>query len=480
MSHEDSHVVTLKGKEQFESFIQKNKSVLVDFSTAWCHWCKVLAPEYKAAAEVFHHEKGDESTKTKLAYVDGDEDDNGSILKKYQVRGFPTLIYFQNGNVDAPQEYSGENNKDGIISWCAKRTLPAVTPIKSSEDFSNFIKTNTTGKNIAVVVWREGDATKDTVLKVVFELGDAHRDDFTVGHVGDSKVAKECSLSSALTLFRSFDTPIVTLNPKNLESVTNEELLGLIKAEKVPVLDEISQENANDYLSSTIPLVWIGAKLGTEKDQSDEKSGDIKKQITTRLTPIAEKFKGQLLFVLLNADVFPQQISKLGMSLPGIMIQGEESKYMFSGNFENTDEVKDFFNTWKEGKLSVYRRSQDPPATQDPDGAFVLVGSTIDDHVGKDKDAFVDFYADWCPPCQKMAPTYKELAHKFKGINGLMIAKIDADKNDTFQAIESYPTLFFFKKGSKEGIQYEGDRSLASFVEFVKTNATVDCSSVTV
>ncbi|ETO31165.1 disulfide-isomerase [Reticulomyxa filosa] len=501
MSEVQSFVVTLEGEEAFNKFIKENKYVLVDFSTSWCHWCKVLEPHYKEAAAIFHNDK-DEKTKTKLVYVDGENDDNNALLKKYEIKGFPTIMFFQNGDLDNPQEFTGERTKEGIVSWCKKRAAPAVIPLSDAEAFSNFVKSNTNGRNLAMVVWHEGggyvlqlnnlkkkgNETNDSTLKAIYEIANKHRDEISVGHVTNNKLAKECALSSPLTLFR-FDASTVTLQLKDWKSATVEEILGLITAEKFPLVDEISQNNASDYLNSQLPLVWIADKI--EKDSTDEKSGDKKQQLITLFKPLAEKYKGKLLFVLLDINKFGSQVENIGephffFDIPGVLIQKAEAKYLFRGEINNTNALAEFFDAWKNGTLPIFRKSQNffvvlkpVPDKQDPEGAFVLVGSTFEDHVGtKSKDAFVDFYADWCPPCQKIAPTFKELAKKFKDVPGLMIAKINADENDTFQKIESYPTLLFYKKGSREGIEYKNaERSLNSFIEFVKANATVDCPS---
>lgn len=60
----------------------------------------------------------------------------------------------------------------------------------------------------------------------------------------------------------------------------------------------------------------------------------------------------------------------------------------------------------------------------------------------------VDFYADWCGPCQAMAPLIKELAVEYKG--KVRIVKINIDKNQgAAQAyqVEAVPTFIIFKNG---------------------------------
>ena len=60
----------------------------------------------------------------------------------------------------------------------------------------------------------------------------------------------------------------------------------------------------------------------------------------------------------------------------------------------------------------------------------------------------LDFYADWCPHCRRLAPTVEALADEYAGKT--VIAKVDLDENqklgDRFE-VESIPTLVLLKKG---------------------------------
>jgi thioredoxin 1 len=60
----------------------------------------------------------------------------------------------------------------------------------------------------------------------------------------------------------------------------------------------------------------------------------------------------------------------------------------------------------------------------------------------------VDFWAEWCPPCHRLAPVLEELATEYAG--RARIVKIDADANP--QTIRTYgvmamPTLSVFRNG---------------------------------
>ncbi|MCI5898391.1 MAG: thioredoxin [Anaerovoracaceae bacterium] len=60
----------------------------------------------------------------------------------------------------------------------------------------------------------------------------------------------------------------------------------------------------------------------------------------------------------------------------------------------------------------------------------------------------IDFYADWCGPCQALSPVMEALAEKYG--DRVKICKIDIDahrKLAVSNKVLSIPTLFFLKNG---------------------------------
>ncbi|MDP2940838.1 MAG: thioredoxin [Candidatus Omnitrophota bacterium] len=65
-----------------------------------------------------------------------------------------------------------------------------------------------------------------------------------------------------------------------------------------------------------------------------------------------------------------------------------------------------------------------------------------------DLPVLVDFWAQWCAPCKKIAPALDELAKEYD--KKIRIAKFDVDGNSktaTHYGVMSIPTLIFFKHG---------------------------------
>lgn len=60
----------------------------------------------------------------------------------------------------------------------------------------------------------------------------------------------------------------------------------------------------------------------------------------------------------------------------------------------------------------------------------------------------VDFWAEWCPPCRALAPTFDELSEQYAG--SVKFLKLNVDENSSVPqrfGIKGIPTLIFFDGG---------------------------------
>lgn len=67
----------------------------------------------------------------------------------------------------------------------------------------------------------------------------------------------------------------------------------------------------------------------------------------------------------------------------------------------------------------------------------------------------VDFYADWCGPCKRFAPTFDSLSSEFPGVT---FCKVNSDHFDSICSqyhVNSLPTFILFHKGKPVAI-YSG------------------------
>lgn len=77
-------------KGNFDTLIQDDRPVIVDFHALWCGPCKVQSPILKELAT----ELGDRVRVIKI-----DVDQNIDLANQYQIQGVPTLIVFKNGKL---------------------------------------------------------------------------------------------------------------------------------------------------------------------------------------------------------------------------------------------------------------------------------------------------------------------------------------------------------------------------------------------
>ena len=85
-----SNNVVLLNEDNFESFLSKDKPVLVDFWAEWCGPCKAIAPILDEICDQF----GD---KVVIGKVNVDEVKQTPV--KYGIRSIPTLLFFSNGEI---------------------------------------------------------------------------------------------------------------------------------------------------------------------------------------------------------------------------------------------------------------------------------------------------------------------------------------------------------------------------------------------
>lgn len=87
--------------------------------------------------------------------------------------------------------------------------------------------------------------------------------------------------------------------------------------------------------------------------------------------------------------------------------------------------------------------------------------------------AFIKFYAPWCGHCQKLQPTWEQLATEtHQSQSSVKIAKVDCTAPENKQVcidqqVEGYPTLFLYKNGQRQN-EYEGSRSLPELQAYLK------------
>eukprot|EP01025_Chloroclados_australasicus_P015618 TRINITY_DN17526_c2_g1_i1.p2 TRINITY_DN17526_c2_g1~~TRINITY_DN17526_c2_g1_i1.p2 ORF type:complete len:526 (-),score=129.89 TRINITY_DN17526_c2_g1_i1:446-2023(-) len=447
----------------FDDVISKAKYALVEFYAPWCGHCKALAPEYAKAAttlKAYDPEiiiaKVDATAETKLA-------------EKYEVRGYPTLKWFVDGEA---LEYGGGRDEETIVRWIKKKTGPAAATVDSAEDVKKVEEDN----EVVVVGYFKsfkGDSY-DAFIAAARKTEDAAFLQTTEAAAAAAVDLKKPGVALVKN-FEGEERQVVALEG----SVTEESVSGLVKSEKLPLIIPFTDKSGEKIFGSGIDrqVLIIG---GSQALKSNDKM----------LREAAADYKGEVIYVTADTDGdFADPVvqffgldadEKTKLQVVGFL---SDKNKKFSLEEEVTlESVKAFTKGLVEGTLQPRFKSEPVPENNIEDNVVVIVGKTFDEIV-KDptKDVLVEAYAPWCGHCKKLAPIYSKLGKRFQKVDSVVIAKMDATANEHGDMeVQGFPTLKFFpacdldKDDDCEVVEYEGERTLKDMTKFIKKNARVE------
>ncbi|XP_038895600.1 protein disulfide isomerase-like 1-4 [Benincasa hispida] len=451
---DEKDVVVLK-EGNFSDFIKENRFVMVEFYAPWCGHCQALAPEYAAAATELKAEN------VVLAKVDATEENE--LAQQYDVQGFPTVYFFSDG-VHKP--YPGQRTKDAIVTWIKKKTGPGIYNITSVEDAERILTSET---KVAVGYLNSLVGSESDELAAASRL----EDDVNFYQTVNPEVAKLFHIEA------SAKRPALVLLKKEAEKLSRFDgefsksaIAEFVFANKLPLVTKFTRESAPLIFESSIKKQLILFAISNDSE---------------KLIPIfeesAKSFKGKLIFVYVeidNEDVGKPVSEYFGISGNGPQVLGytgnEDSKKFVLDKEVTLENIKTFGENFLEDKLKPFYKSDPIPETNDGD-VKIVVGDNFDEIVlDESKDVLLEIYAPWCGHCQALEPTYNKLAKHLRGVDSLVIAKMDGTTNEHPRAkSDGFPTILFFPAGNKsfDPITVDTDRTVVAFYKFLKKNASI-------
>lgn len=450
---DEKDVAVLK-ESNFSDVVSKNRYVLVEFYAPWCGHCQRLVPEYAAAATEL---KGE----VVLAKVDATEEND--LAQKFEVQGFPTLLFFIDG---VHKQYPGQRTKEAIVSWIKRKTGPAVSNLTTTEDAETLLDSGTTA---AVGLFDSLEGTENEE----FEAASRQEDDVFFYQTTSERVAALLDINTkakrpALVLLKKEPEKISHFDGKFEKAAISE----FIFSNKLPLVTTFTRESANMIFDSSIKkqiLLFVTAN-------------DYEKFIPS-FQEAAKSFKGKILFVHVdsdNADVGKPIMEFFGLSgeepkVIACLLTEEPIKYQFEAEI-NADNIKAFGEDFLADKLKPFFKSDPVPEKNDGD-VKIVVGNNFDEIVlDESKDVLLELYAPWCGHCQALEPIYDKLAKQLRGVDSLVIAKMDGTSNEHARAkSDGFPTILFYPAGNKsfDPITFDGDRTVKGFYKFLKANAAI-------
>jgi len=81
-----------------------------------------------------------------------------------------------------------------------------------------------------------------------------------------------------------------------------------------------------------------------------------------------------------------------------------------------------------------------------------LSPSSFSNFISSHEVAIVDFWAEWCGPCQIMGPVLEALAEEFNGLVGFGAVNVDQQPSlSESAAVMNIPTLIIYDNGIEAG-----------------------------
>ena len=446
-----SNVVDLTS-DDFDETISANEFVMVEFYAPWCGHCKKLAPDYEKLADQLK----EEGSPAVIAKIDATE--HAGPASTYGVRGYPTLIFFKNGN---QIKYEGDRAVDAMAKFITKKSGPASLEIKSKDELDAALK-----QDVVVVAYLE-DA-EDTPFKNWMRAATSGQlEDFALAHVHDAAVAGDNA--GKVIIHKTGDDDVVF----DFDKITKTKLVSFITTEGYPLYEEIGQP------------VWQRAQNNKAKlavvfvDNNDNEQMEIVKAL-------AKQFKGEVSVSLAPTATQKSLAERWGASgryFPTCVFAdfsaGEAILSVFNEETEEAFTAESgtaFINAATDGTYTNYLKSE--PIPENNDGPVTtLVAKNFEDIVySTEKDVFVEFYAPWCGHCKKLNPIWDELGDSLADSDHVVIAKVDATANTLPKEInvKGYPTLIWFPAGGagSEQVTFNGERDLESLTKFVVEKAS--------
>ncbi|KAI4833447.1 hypothetical protein KUCAC02_016348 [Chaenocephalus aceratus] len=405
---EDNDVMILH-INNFARALSENQYLLVEFYAPW--WIRLAKVDVIEEKEL------------------GDE---------FDIKSFPTLKLFINGDRKQPLDFSGKRTAEGMVQWLKRRAGPGVPVLDSADSAAQFINSH----YINVVGFFDNLESEEA--KVFKELAlDFTDSEFAVSAIPEVFQKYEVKANSVV-LFKKFDDGRADFSLSEEGKLDKKNLTAFIMENSIELIIPFSEENADKIFSSSIKmhnLLFINSSVKSHTALLDESR------------TIAKEFKGKMLFVVLDVtEAMTHVLNYFGVSekdAPTVRIINMETgkKFNIDSGDLNTNSMRQLCLDVLEGTA----KSEEIPEDWNKGPVKVLVAKNFESvALDPTKNVFVEF-------CEKYADK-----------DDLIIAKMDATANEVESLpVEGFPTLKYFPAGGKEVVDYTGNRDLETMSKFL-------------
>jgi len=488
-------VVHWETPSQFTRFLKSEKGkVLAMFYAPWCGHCKRLKPEYQAIAKEL---KGSAT----LAAMDVNKPENSVISKKYNITGFPTILYFESGSYQ--YIYPGGNNKEDIKKFLADpkpeteskpeesqwTDEPSEVIHLTDESFDSVLSNEPSLLIMFYAPWC--GHCKRAKPHFVTASSIMAADPGMSGKLAAVDCTKQLELSKrfavkgfpSIKYFKDGEFAFEAGDARDEKSI-----LKFMSNPSEPPPPPPPEVPWSEEPSDVVHLTELDFKTFLKKKKHvlvifyAPWCGHCKKA-KPELTAAAADFTDDPKVEFAAVDCTKDNSVCSAFDVSGY----PTFKYFHYFNKEQKSydggrTYKDFVSFMNNDPLSITAGQPPPPPSPEEqwsglEGAiFVkhLTGEEFDHYLLFKETVLIMFYAPWCGHCKAMKSDYAAAAQQLtnEGVSHVLAAvdaTIEPELAKRF-SVKGYPTIKLFRRG-KQLEDYNGGRKLADIVTYVRAKA---------
>jgi protein disulfide-isomerase-like protein len=423
--------------------------------------------------------------------MDMEKPENNKARKLFNITGFPTLLYFEDGI--SKYTFEGDNTKDGIIAFLYNPSKPVLK--QKEEEWA-------TDKNSEIVHLTTGNfemILKDEKSAIVMFYANwcGHCKTLKPKYEAAKKILKNKNISGMLAAVdASRETEVANKfgvkGYPTLKYFENGEFKFDVKLRDTDSIVKF-MENPGDGP----PAVVEEKEVSWEDEESDVAflSEETFKTFLKKKKHCLVLFYAPWCFHCKNAK--PEYIKaaesfrddpKVEFAAvdctkhSGVCSAYEVRGYPAIKYFSYLKTHKDYRGERKAEDFIKFMRNPDQEFEKpkeeivpfSSEKVLQLSDKNFETTLKKSKSAMVVFYTNWCGHCKALKPVFStaaDTAHE-QGLSSILAAVECGNSPDLCKKhnIEGYPTVKFFK-GAKFFRDYTNERTTAAIIQFLKANA---------
>nr|XP_047136402.1 probable protein disulfide-isomerase A4 isoform X1 [Hydra vulgaris] len=476
------NVVHINNEKDLNKLRKKEKGqLLIMFYAPWCGFCKKLKPEYAGAADEMKN-------KAVLAAMDVDKPDVYNVRYQFNITGYPTIIYFEDGNEKF--RYSGKMDKEGIVTWLADPKpvskeeqgddweAPEITHL-NNDNFDSTLKTSVSTMVMFYAPWcgyckkmkpeyvnaaitLQAENVIATLAAVDCTQSQATCNKFEVKSYPTIKYFINGTLMYGLNTYKADDIVAFMKDPKEPPPPPPADL-PWAETSGSEIL-HLSNENFKDEMKTRkhTLVMFYAPWCGHCKKAKPE------------IEAAAEYFKDDRKITFAGVDCTVHDALCKSYEVSGYptfryFLYGKKD-FVYKGG--NTKENFIAFMKNPEEPIIEKSRPVEPEWSETNTNVVHLNFNTFDNFISKNPSALVMFYAPWCGHCKALKPAYTEAAEELLYKNHKLCA-VDCTKNQDLcneHNVTGYPTIKHFYNGKVS--HYNGGRSKEDIITFLSSIKT--------